>query len=104
MRRSTRYALVAAALLLATGAVGGPACHAVHPPGPPPVIDCYRPYWGGLRGWGFFFGQAGYPAYTVNSPPYRFNTCGFPPLSESSYYPYYGTGINQYPRSFQYNW
>ena len=70
-----------------------------------PYYDHWRPWWGGLGGWGPNHGYSAYPAYrSAPTSGYRYRPCRYPP---SSYY--YGSsnfegGYSQYPRTFVYDW
>ncbi|HVU90045.1 MAG TPA: hypothetical protein VHD36_22120 [Pirellulales bacterium] len=75
--------------------------------GPPGgYYSCWRPWWGGLWGWGPWSGCSGYPAYKCSpTSGYRYRPCLYPP--SSNYYGYprdEGTGYSQYPREFIYDW
>ena len=74
--------------------------------GPPGgYYSCYRPWWGGLWGWGPWSGCSGYPAYKCSQTSgYRKRPCLFPPVSNYYGYPSYEGGYTQYPREFIYDW
>jgi hypothetical protein len=74
-------------------------------PGYHPYYDHWRPWWGGLGGWGPNHGYSSYPAYRcAPTSGYRYRPCLYPPSSW-----YYGSsnfygGYTQYPREFIYDW
>jgi hypothetical protein len=65
----------------------------------------WRPWWGGLWGWGPYKGCSGYPAYACKQTSgYRYRPCLYPPSSSYYGYPSYDGGYSQYPREFIYDW
>ena len=105
MKRFTRSLLLVAALAGIAPATAH-ADYAYGSYGPPGgYYSCWRPWWGGLSGWGPYHGCSGYPAYKCAATSgYRHRPCLFPPSSYYYGYPGYQGGYQQYPREFIYNW
>lgn len=84
------------------------ADHAYGSFGPPGgYYSCWRPWWGGLWGWGPWSGCSGYPAYKcAPNSGYRYRPCLYPPSSSYYGYPDYQGGYypQRYPREFVYDW
>jgi len=101
--------LIAATLAIAAIAVPAVADYGYGGFGPgykqPYYVDCWRPWWGGLCGWGPYHGCSGYPAYKcAPTSGYRCSPCRYPPSSYYYGYPDYEGGYAQYPRTFVYDW
>ncbi len=70
-----------------------------------PYYSRWRPWWGGLHGWGSYHGCSAYPAYPcAPTSGYRHRPGLFPPSSSYYGYPDYQGGYAQYPREFIYDW
>ncbi len=103
MKRLAKLLVVLAAVALADARIASADNH----PGPyrSNVYTGYRPWYGGVCGWGKCYGYYAYPAYPWVNPGYRASDWGYPPTSY-----YYGdpnappAGRVPYPRSFSYVW
>ena len=105
MKRLTILLCFSAALLASATTAKADYAYGGFGPGYNPYYDHWRPWWGGLTGWGPYHGYSGYPAYRFRPQSgYRYRPCLYPPSSYYYGYPGLRGGYQQYPREFIYDW
>lgn len=106
MKRITALAFALVALTTAARPAAADFGYGGFGPGYHPYyVEGWRPWWGGLHGWGPYHGCSSYPAYKcAPTSGYRCRPCLYPPSSYYYGYPNYEGGYAQYPRTFVYDW